>query len=350
MSPDRDWPWSVLGLDGPPRDGTDLRRAYARALKQIDQATDISGFDALRDAYEHARWKLDHDIATAVIAPSPPPNLATPPRPDPAQPDSVGDAPTAEPVPGMISPSKGSGPREISTLPPDPAQREGTSTPLTVQGFAAQLRTVLAAERNLWLPLEKRLASVLATPLPDLPAAEAVLHEALRDLVLSHVDLRKGTLDDALSQEVLLAIDARTSWLSDFKAFHATFGHDNRLMHLLADQAFGSLEVPPLPKPPNRIDRLFNMNNKYERWILPVWFGSFGLQLVLANSSLSDTPLIWLARAIFFATFLYIGALMVITLIGEVWKAATAPFGRLWLRWKKWRHTRRRQKNTDLRP
>lgn len=68
-----------LGLD---HDATprDLRRAYARELKKIDQAADAAGFQQLRDAYEaaldFAEWQAgqgaeEQETATAPAAPPP---------------------------------------------------------------------------------------------------------------------------------------------------------------------------------------------------------------------------------------------------------------------------------------
>jgi hypothetical protein len=47
------WPWSLLGLE-PTADIRGIRIAYARALKQIDQQNDVSGFQALREARDEA--------------------------------------------------------------------------------------------------------------------------------------------------------------------------------------------------------------------------------------------------------------------------------------------------------
>ncbi|WP_119396652.1 J domain-containing protein [Pannonibacter phragmitetus] len=48
------WPFGALGLDEPSSDAKVIKRAYARQLKQLDQASEAEAFQALRQAYETA--------------------------------------------------------------------------------------------------------------------------------------------------------------------------------------------------------------------------------------------------------------------------------------------------------
>lgn len=87
MSRSPGWPWSMLALNEMPPEASDIRRAYARALKQIDQSTDIEGFTALRAAYEQAQSSFERNAARkkprATPADPNPPVQPTMAAPDP---------------------------------------------------------------------------------------------------------------------------------------------------------------------------------------------------------------------------------------------------------------------------
>lgn len=67
-------PWHVLGLAGPTGDVRAIRRAYAQMLKTTNPEDDPDGFQALRQAYDHA---LAHARNGAV-----PPETSPAPSPD----------------------------------------------------------------------------------------------------------------------------------------------------------------------------------------------------------------------------------------------------------------------------
>jgi protein TonB len=95
---DISFPLQRLGLDGN-ADERDVRRAYARELKQIDQENDPTGFQVLREAYEAA---LSWARRSGAQAPAPGRAAATPPKLDFSMPRvPVQLARVAEPAAGQ---------------------------------------------------------------------------------------------------------------------------------------------------------------------------------------------------------------------------------------------------------
>ncbi len=59
-------PWIILGIDGPTTDLKSIKKAYAARLRAIDPAKDISGFMALRQAYEQAQQLVENSNIEAL--------------------------------------------------------------------------------------------------------------------------------------------------------------------------------------------------------------------------------------------------------------------------------------------
>ncbi len=61
MSSDN-WPWDELELDGETTDKREIKKAYARKLKNIDQVNDVETFTKLREAYDYALSVCDEAL------------------------------------------------------------------------------------------------------------------------------------------------------------------------------------------------------------------------------------------------------------------------------------------------
>ncbi|WP_094463199.1 hypothetical protein [Pannonibacter phragmitetus] len=122
------WPYRLLGLDEPSDDPKLLKRAYARQLKQVDQAAEAEAFQALRQAYEAAlRWA--HAEAAPVVPAQPLPELA-PPALSPAgnADDPLVEAQRAAPEAAADDePLAVPAAMEGNGLPPDPAAEQATA-------------------------------------------------------------------------------------------------------------------------------------------------------------------------------------------------------------------------------
>jgi hypothetical protein len=230
MSRDAAWPWSVLGLERMPAHTGDIRRAYARALKAIDQAKDIEGFVALRQAYEQGMAirenKTEHANARktarteTVVKAAAGVDLA-PPRHDPPDLPEPARDPRAEMVRAML--------RELAKDYPD------SSTP-------------------------SRIQAVLKIPVDDAPELDREIRYSLASLIRRKFSagFHEGELSPEVTPEVLLALDARYSWLSDYTAFRGDFWGNAPLQHAMTMRAFGEVARPIIAAVPSRHGKVWD--------------------------------------------------------------------------------------------
>lgn len=211
----RGWPWVVLGLKRRPQATADVRRAYARTLKTIDQATDIAGFAALREAYEAAMARM-------------------------VTPDRAASAPTTNEAANM---------KAAEPAPPAPAAAALPAGP-TEEDILDRLFNDLETE-NIVLSPAARLRLVLDHPLAREARHEDKVRWRLAAYLRQHRQFSDGSsiLSLRISREMLRALDARFGWLSDFVAFRRDFGTDPDLMDLILERAGIDRTVPPPPKP-----------------------------------------------------------------------------------------------------
>ncbi len=213
MSPDEaPWPWAVLGLDRMPKEVSDIRRAYARALKGIDQSTDIEGFTELREAYEYAMAVREGRTAE---------NLR--------RKEKKAAKPAAE-VPEA--------PVEVPAPPPDP---ETLARQRKEAGLRAWMRRI--EEPSIIESRNAMVARLFDTPFPTDPETAVPIRYALAGLIRQRLMEEEENPDtkDPLTPETLQLLDRHYGWLSDYKAFQNDFHDDTALLDLAATRAFGPI-------------------------------------------------------------------------------------------------------------
>ena len=239
MSPEAGWPWSVLDL---PRDADskDVRRAYARKLKAIDQATDIEGFSQLRSAY---------DMALRLTGVSGKPAATRQHTlPDPPAPQRPEAAPAFKPDPAVISPASDNPPEPQIPKPPpvtielDTPPTQPTPLPRDPERTKAeQLREILSelSARLPWSQAGHRIKAALTNPIASDPDTTDAVRRGIRDEVVRAFAETGGVWPASISPTLLRDLDAKYGWLSDYKSAERDFRGHRDLIDEMYAQSYG---------------------------------------------------------------------------------------------------------------
>jgi hypothetical protein len=280
MSADARWPWSVLGLARMPADPAEVRRAYARALKKIDQSNDIEGFAALRAAYEHARGMREANSQKAAAKKA---------RKAAAAPV---EAPVAAPSPETYA-------SQFVLYPKTPPAPE--PAPSDAAGFASLLQNLTTSNPS--QTLKQRVIAALDSPFMADPAFAPRIRAAIAGiLVKGQVMQTNGTLalNAAITPALLARLDQEFGWLSDYTAFRGVFWQQKDLQHLLQERhADGVLPKATKPAPPRgRLRRAFAWSA--DHFTLCIFGLLFALMVLSAvEEAFPGNPLfLWLSLAL----------------------------------------------------
>jgi hypothetical protein len=261
MSDDAAWPWSALGFRKMPGEPADIRRAYAKALKQIDQAKDVAGFESLRSAYEAAMALREGQSRR---------NTA---RRKPAGPALVTLVRNTAPAEHSANPSD-----QRAVIATRPGQDDADRQKETLRVLISYLY-----KDNLLEPAGVRLQHVLADPMATAPGTADHIRDQIIAVIRSRCQF--GTTFNALSPEItpesIRAADRAYGWLSDHNAFKRDFHGNHQILDLLATRAYGAVlaQAPIAPKQARR-QRIISWAQKYSYIPFLFWFfmvrGLFG--------------------------------------------------------------------------
>lgn len=196
--------WSALDLDPPstdaPYDQRAIKRAYAKALKRIDQQADPDGFQALRESYE---------LALSAIKASKPTQQSSKPAADISAAQDTKTGLFAETPPEAKADLFAGAPRKASDLfGADPALED------RYPAYASSIETIIdKGSEDDWLRV---LADVTEEPLSLRAKVESLIFYKLHRVLLD--DASDGQLPASVTPDVVAGFDRNFNWLSDRKA------------------------------------------------------------------------------------------------------------------------------------
>ncbi|WP_435259710.1 hypothetical protein ACSBLW_08125 [Thioclava sp. FR2] len=235
MSTKAKWPWSVLDLPKMPDTEAEIRRAYAKRLKQIDQATDIEGFAALRQAYQSAlRMRQDRTNAKerrAAAKAAPAEDVAELAAPLPV-------VQFHEPVTPMDNPGE-------QAVEPSAKDDEWAALRQREQEFQA-LITFLGVP-NTRQSLGERICEALASPFVADEDYGPRLRREMARLVSKNTrqdSLGELELSESIDAATIQALDRRYGWLSDHNAFRRDFWGNQTMLNAMATRVYGNSVAP----------------------------------------------------------------------------------------------------------
>lgn len=237
------WPWVVLDLSNATTSTAEVRRAYARKLKTINQATDIAGFETLRKAYEAALARTEQKARKAATSQAVTNTKAQVDMPiaDRRHAPDHGSEPSAESTPAPLS-------LEIvpNPEPPGPASEPLARTQSPAKRLEARLRSlyetsprILIADRAIEILTDSEFQSSELEP----QLRKGMAQYLRSQLILDHHG-EPYLRHRGVTSELVRILDQRFDWLNDYSVFRQDFAAKPQLLDAMIDVAGLSKAAP----------------------------------------------------------------------------------------------------------
>ncbi|WP_419902403.1 J domain-containing protein [Kiloniella sp.] len=219
---DLGWPYNILGFTQVPSEVKDIKRAYARRLKKIDQSQELQKFQELREAYEHLvylarnNYFLDDSEYTEQFT---------------SHKDEDGSNRDSTMVVGEITDFEQSSEGDFD----DGKEAQFLAIDWeTVNGLIAQLSTSTPFETD-----KAKFARILKDPVfidaEAMTALEASIFEYLEEKLV-HPEDRLPFFKREVTRELIELIDEKFDWLTDYTTFSRKFYSADMMMPALVER------------------------------------------------------------------------------------------------------------------